>query len=140
MISQAMEEVGERGVITIEEAAGIETELNVVEGMNFDKGYVSPYFVTNAERMTVELDDTYILLHQDKLTSMQGLLPVLEKVGQTGKPLVIIAEDVDGEALATPWWSTGCAAASRLRRPRPRPSATGARPCSRTSPCSPAAR
>ena len=101
MISRAMEEVGERGVITIEEAAGIETELDVVEGMNFDKGYVSPYFVTNAERMTVELDDTYILLHQDKLSSMQGLLPVLEQVGQTGKPLVIIAEDVDGEALAT---------------------------------------
>ena len=101
MISRAMEEVGERGVITIEEAAGIETELDVVEGMNFDKGYVSPYFVTNAERMTVELEDTYILLHQDKLSSMQGLLPVLEQVGQTGKPLVIIAEDVDGEALAT---------------------------------------
>ena len=101
MISQAMEEVGQRGVITIEEAAGIETELDVVEGMNFDKGYVSPYFVTNAERMTVELDDAYILLHQAKLTSMQGLLPVLEKVSQSGKPLVIIAEDVEGEALAT---------------------------------------
>ncbi len=101
MISQAMEEVGERGVITIEEAAGIDTELDVVEGMNFDKGYVSPYFVTNAERMTVELDDAYILVHQEKLTSMQELLPVLEKVGQTGKPLAIIAEDVDGEALAT---------------------------------------
>ena len=101
MISQAMEEVGERGVITIEEAAGIETELDVVEGMNFDKGYVSPYFVTNAERMTVELDDAYVLVHQAKLTSMQGLLPVLDKVGQTGKPLVIVAEDVEGEALAT---------------------------------------
>ena len=101
MISRAMEEVGERGVITIEEAAGIETELDVVEGMNFDKGYVSPYFVTNAERMTVELDDAYVLVHQEKLTSMQELLPVLEKVGQTGKPLAIIAEDVDGEALAT---------------------------------------
>ena len=101
MISQAMEEVGERGVITIEEAAGIETELDVVEGMNFDKGYVSPYFVTNAERMTVELDDVYVLVHQAKLSSMQGLLPVLEQVGQTGKPLFIIAEDVDGEALAT---------------------------------------
>ena len=101
MISQAMEEVGERGVITIEEAAGIDTELDVVEGMNFDKGYVSPYFVTNAERMTVELDDAYVLVHQEKLTSMQELLPVLEKVGQTGKPLAIIAEDVDGEALAT---------------------------------------
>ena len=79
MISQAMEEVGERGVITIEEAAGIETELDVVEGMNFDKGYVSPYFVTNAERMTVELDDVYVLVHQEKLTSMQALLPVLEQ-------------------------------------------------------------
>jgi len=101
MISRAMEEVGERGVITIEEATGIDTELDVVEGMNFDKGYVSPYFVTNAERMTVELDDPYILVHQQKLSSMQGLLPVLERVGQTGKPLVIIAEDVDGEALAT---------------------------------------
>ena len=101
MISQAMEEVGERGVITIEEAAGIDTELDVVEGMNFDKGYVSPYFVTNAERMTVELEDVYVLVHQAKLTSMQGLLPVLDQVGQSGKPLVIIAEDVDGEALAT---------------------------------------
>ena len=101
MISRAMEEVGESGVITIEEGTGIDTELDVVEGMNFDKGYVSPYFVTNAERMTVELDDPYVLVHQEKLTSMQGLLPVLEKVGQSGKPLVIIAEDVDGEALAT---------------------------------------
>ena len=101
MISRAMEEVGERGVITIEEAAGIDTELDVVEGMNFDKGYISPYFVTNAERMTVELDDAFILVHQEKLTSMQELLPVLEQVGQSGKPLVIIAEDVDGEALAT---------------------------------------
>ena len=101
MISRAMEEVGQRGVITIEEATGIETELDVVEGMNFDKGYVSPYFVTNAERMTVELDDAYILVNQDKLTTMQGLLPVLERVGQTGRPLVIVAEDVEGEALAT---------------------------------------
>ena len=101
MISQAMEEVGNRGVITIEEAAGIDTELDVVEGMNFDKGYVSPYFVTNAERMTVELDDAYVLVHQAKLTSMQGLLPILDKVGQTGRPLAIISEDVEGEALAT---------------------------------------
>ena len=101
MISRAMEEVGERGVITIEEATGIETELNVVEGMNFDKGYVSPYFVTNAEKMTVELDAPYILLHQEKLSGMQGLLPVLEQVGRAGKPLLIVAEDVEGEALAT---------------------------------------
>ena len=101
MISRAMEKVGERGVITIEEATGVETELDVVEGMNFDKGYISPYFVTNAERMAVELDDPYILLHQEKLSSMQGLLPVLEQVGQSNKPLLIIAEDVEGEALAT---------------------------------------
>ena len=139
MISRAMEEVGESGVITIEEGTGIDTELDVVEGMNFDKGYVSPYFVTNAERMTVELDDPYVLVHQEKLTSMQGLLPVLEKVGQSGKPLVIIAEDVDGEALAT-------LVVNRLRgglkvaAGRRRPSATGARPCSRTSPSSPGAR
>ena len=107
--------------------------------MNFDKGYVSPYFVTNAERMTVELDDTYILLHQDKLSSMQGLLPVLEQVGQTGKPLVIIAEDVDGEALAT-LVVNRLRGGLRLQRPRRRPSAIGARPCSRTLPCSLAAR
>jgi chaperonin GroEL len=101
MIAQAMEKVGKEGVITIEEAKTAETELDVVEGMQFDRGYLSPYFVTNAEKMVVELEDPYILLHEKKLSSLQGMLPILEAVVQTGKPLLIIAEDIDGEALAT---------------------------------------
>ncbi len=100
MISQAMETVGANGVITIEEATGIDTELDVVEGMNFDKGYVSPYFVTDGEKMLAEFEDAYLLLHQDKLSSATALLPLLEKVAETQRPLVVIAEDVDGDALA----------------------------------------
>ena len=100
MISAAMEEVGEHGVITIEEASGIETELDVVQGMNFDKGFLSPYFVTNAEKMLVELEEPYILLHQDKLSNLQPIVPILEKVAQSGRPLLVVAEDVEGEALA----------------------------------------
>ncbi|MCF4164264.1 chaperonin GroEL [Zavarzinia compransoris] len=101
MIAKAMEKVGKEGVITVEEAKGLETELDVVEGMQFDRGYLSPYFVTNAEKMTVELDNPYILLHEKKLSGLQAMLPVLESVVQSGRPLLIIAEDVEGEALAT---------------------------------------
>src|ERR1700683_4998395 len=101
MIADAMQKVGNEGVITVEEAKSLETELDVVEGMQFDRGYLSPYFITNAEKMIAELDDPYILIHEKKLSSLQPMLPVLEAVVQTGKPLVIIAEDIEGEALAT---------------------------------------
>ena len=101
MIAKAMKKVGNEGVITIEEAKTAETELDVVEGMQFDRGYLSPYFVTNAEKMIVELEDPYILIHEKKLSSLQAMLPLLEAVVQAGKPLLIIAEDIDGEALAT---------------------------------------
>ena len=101
MIAHAMQKVGNEGVITVEEAKSLETELDVVEGMQFDRGYLSPYFVTNAEKMVAELDDPYILIFEKKLSSLQPMLPVLEAVVQTGKPLIIIAEDVEGEALAT---------------------------------------
>ena len=101
MIAQAMQKVGNEGVITVEEAKTAETELDVVEGMQFDRGYLSPYFITNAEKMVVELEDPYILIHEKKLSSLQAMLPVLEAVVQTGKPLLIVAEDVEGEALAT---------------------------------------
>ncbi|HYI69067.1 MAG TPA: chaperonin GroEL, partial [Skermanella sp.] len=101
MIARAMEKVGNEGVITVEEAKSLETELEVVEGMQFDRGYLSPYFVTNADKMQVELENPYILLHEKKLSGLQALLPVLESVVQSGRPLVIVAEDVEGEALAT---------------------------------------
>jgi chaperonin GroEL len=101
MIADAMKKVGNEGVITIEEAKTAETELDVVEGMQFDRGYLSPYFITNAEKMVAELEDPYILLHEKKLSSLQPMLPILEAVVQTGKPLLIVAEDIDGEALAT---------------------------------------
>src|SRR5471030_611149 len=101
MIAKAMQKVGNEGVITVEEAKTAETELDVVEGMQFDRGYLSPYFITNAEKMIAELEDPYILVHEKKLSSLQGMLPVLEAVVQAGKPLLIIAEDIDGEALAT---------------------------------------
>ncbi|CAO4191695.1 chaperonin GroEL [Methylorubrum extorquens] len=101
MIAHAMEKVGNEGVITVEEAKTAETELDVVEGMQFDRGYLSPYFVTNAEKMIAELEDPYILIHEKKLGSLQALLPILEAVVQAGKPLLIIAEDIEGEALAT---------------------------------------
>ncbi|MFN3868487.1 MAG: chaperonin GroEL [Hyphomicrobiaceae bacterium] len=101
MIAKAMQKVGNEGVITVEEAKSLETELDVVEGMQFDRGYLSPYFITNADKMVAELDDPYILIHEKKLSGLQPLLPVLEAVVQTGKPLLIIAEDIEGEALAT---------------------------------------
>jgi chaperonin GroEL len=101
MISEAMQKVGNEGVITVEEAKGIQTELEVVEGMQFDRGYVSPYFITNAEKMVVDMDRPYILIHEKKLSGLQPMLPLLETVMQSGRPLLIIAEDVEGEALAT---------------------------------------
>jgi chaperonin GroEL len=101
MISEAMQKVGNEGVITVEEAKSIQTELDVVEGMQFDRGYVSPYFITNAEKMVAELDQPYILIHEKKLSGLQPMLPLLESVVQSGRPLLIVAEDVEGEALAT---------------------------------------
>ncbi len=101
MIAEAMDKVGKEGVITVEEAKGLESELDVVEGMQFDRGYLSPYFITNAEKMTVELDNPLILLHEKKLSNLQPMLPLLEAVVQSGKPLLIVAEDIEGEALAT---------------------------------------
>src|SRR5262252_8778337 len=101
MISEAMEKVGKEGVITVEEAKGLETQLEVVEGMQFDRGYLSPYFVTDPDRMEAALEDAYILIHEKKISSMKDLLPLLEQVAKGGKPLIIIAEDVEGEALAT---------------------------------------
>ena len=101
MISEAMQKVGNEGVITVEEAKSLESELDVVEGMQFDRGYLSPYFITNADKMIAELEEPYLLIHEKKLTGLQPLLPVLEAVVQTGKPLLIIAEEVEGEALAT---------------------------------------
>ena len=100
-LAEAMQKVGNEGVITVEEAKSLDTELEVVEGMQFDRGYVSPYFVTNAEKMKVELEEPYILIHEKKLSGLQTMLPLLEAVVQTGKPLLIVAEDVEGEALAT---------------------------------------
>ncbi|MBB6503592.1 chaperonin GroEL [Sphingomonas endophytica] len=100
-IAEAMEKVGKEGVITVEEAKGLEFELDVVEGMQFDRGYLSPYFITNPEKMQVELNDPYILIHEKKLSSLQAMLPILEAVVQSGRPLLIIAEDIEGEALAT---------------------------------------
>ena len=101
MISKAMQKVGNEGVITVEENKGIETELDVVEGMQFDRGYLSPYFITNSDKMTTELDNPFILLHEKKLTNLQPMVPLLEAVVQAGRPLMIISEDVEGEALAT---------------------------------------
>src|SRR5579883_1681856 len=100
MISEAMQKVGNEGVITVEEAKALETNVEIVEGMQFDRGYLSPYFITNAEKMVAELEDAYVLLHEKKLSGLQAMLPVLEAIVQSGKPLVIVAEDVEGEALA----------------------------------------
>jgi len=101
MIADAMQKVGNEGVITVEEAKALDTEVEIVEGMQFDRGYLSPYFITNAEKMVAELEDAYVLLHEKKLSGLQPLLPVLEAVVQSGKPLIIVAEDIEGEALAT---------------------------------------
>src|SRR6185295_12568206 len=101
IISEAMKKVGKDGVITVEEAKSIETILDVVEGMQFDRGYLSPYFVTNPERMEAVLEDAFVLLHEKKLSSMKELLPLLELIAKTGKPFLIVSEEVEGEALAT---------------------------------------
>src|SRR5437588_555452 len=101
LIAEAMEKVGKDGVITVEEAKGLETTLETVDGMQFDRGYLSPYFITDPEKMEAVLEDAYILIHDKKISSMKDLLPILEKVAQAGRPLLIIAEDVEGEALAT---------------------------------------
>src|SRR6202050_5703699 len=101
MSTAAMQKVGNEGVITVEETKSLDTEVDIVEGMQFDRGYLSPYFITNAEKMAAELEDAYVLLHEKKLTGLQSMLPVLESIVQSGKPLVIVAEDVEGEALAT---------------------------------------
>jgi len=101
VIAEAMQKVGKEGVITVEEGSGIENELEVVEGMQFDRGYLSPYFINNQEKMTAELEDPYILLHDKKISNIRELLPLLESVAKAGRPLLVIAEDVEGEALAT---------------------------------------
>jgi chaperonin GroEL len=139
LIAEAMEKVGKDGVVTVEEAKGMDTTLEVVEGMQFDRGYLSPYFVTDAERMEAVLEDCLILISEKKLSVMKDMLPLLEQVAQSGKPLLIVAEDVEGEGLATLVVNKlrGTLSACRSRR---RASATAARPCWRTSPCSPRAR
>src|SRR5437870_3844093 len=101
IISEAMQKVGKEGVITVEEAKGLETTLEVVEGMQFDRGYLSPYFVTDPERMEAKLEDAYVLIHEKKISSMKDLLPILESLAKTGKPFLLVSEDVEGEALAT---------------------------------------
>jgi chaperonin GroEL len=135
ILAEAMEKVGKEGVITVEEAKSMETTLDVVEGMQFDRGYLSPYFVTDAERMEAVLEDAFILIHEKKLSNMKDLLPLLEQIAKSGKPFLILAEDVDGEALAT-------LVVNKLRGTLHvcAVKATAARRCSRTSRSSPAAR
>jgi chaperonin GroEL len=139
MISEAIDKVGKDGVITVEESQTFGMEMDLVEGMRFDKGYISPYFVTDPERMEASLDDAYVLLVSSKISSVRDLVPVLEKVMQGGRPLVIVAEDVEGEALATLVVNKirGTFKSVAVKAPA---SASGARRCSRTSPSSPAAR
>ena len=132
MIAEAMQKVGNEGVITVEEAKGMQTELDVVEGMQFDRGYMSPYFVTNVEKMTIELEKPYILIHEKKLSRLQSMLPLLESIVQSGKPLLIVAEDVEGEALATLVVNKlrGGLKVAAVKHPV---SVIGARRCSKTS-------
>ena len=128
-----MQKVGNEGVITVEENKGFETETEVVEGMQFDRGYLSPYFITNADKMIAELEDALILLHEKKLSSLQPMVPLLEAVIQSGKPLLIVAEDVDGEALAT-LVVNKLRGGLKIAPSRRRASAIAARRCCRTSP------
>jgi chaperonin GroEL len=134
MIAKAMQKVGNEGVITVEEAKAFETELDVVEGMQFDRGYISPYFITDADKMRVELESPYILIYEKKLSNMQSLLPLLESVVQAGKPILVIAEDVEGEALATLVVNKlrGGLKVAAVKAPV---SAIGAKPCCRILPC-----
>jgi chaperonin GroEL len=137
-IAEAMKKVGNEGVITVEESKSLETELDVVEGMQFDRGYISPYFITNADKMLVELESPYILIYEKKLSTLQPMLPMLESVVQAAKPLLIIAEDVEGEALAT-LVVNKLRGGLKVAAVKALVSATVARPCWRTSPPSPAA-
>ncbi len=139
IIAQAMDKVGKDGVITVEEAKGLETTLEVVEGMQFDRGYLSPYFVTDPDRLETVLENVKILLHEKKISSMKDMLPVLEQVAKQGRPFMIIAEDLEGEALAT-LVVNKLRGTSAWRRSKPQASAIVARPCSRISPPSPVAR
>src|SRR5437773_197149 len=138
LIAEAMEKVGKEGVITVEEAKSLDTQLEVVEGMQFDRGYLSAYFVTDADRMEAVLEDAYVLIHEKKISVMKDLLPLLEQVVRSGKPLLVIAEEVEGEALATVVVNKlrGTFACCAVKAPA---SATDARPCSRTWRSSPAA-
>ena len=134
MIAEAMEKVGNDGVITVEEAKSLHSELSVVEGMQFDRGYTSPYFATNAEKMTCDLENPYILIHEKKLSGLKELLPVLETVVQSGRSLLVVAEDIEGEALAALVVNKlrGGLKVAAVKAPA---SVIGARPCSRTWPC-----
>ena len=137
MVAQAMDAVSVDGVITVEESRSLATELEITEGMAFDRGYSSPYFVTDAERQVCEYDNALLLVTDRKISSIADLVPVLEAVSRSGSPLLILAEEVVGEPWP-PWWSTRTAACSRWRPCGPPPSASAARPPSRTSPSSPA--
>ena len=131
-IADAMKKVGNEGVITVEEAKSLETELEVVEGMQFDRGYISPYFVTNADKMRVEMDDPYILIYEKKLSGLQELLPLAGSGGADQQAVASSLPRTSRVRRSPPWWSTSCAAASRSRRSRPPASAIAARQCSRT--------
>jgi chaperonin GroEL len=131
MIAAAMAKVGKEGIISVEDARGMEFELEIVEGMQFDRGYLSPYFVTDAAKMTVELEDPYILIHEQKLSDAQALLPLLEAVAQSGRPLLIVAETSKARRSRS-WWSTSCAEDSRSLQSRRRASGIAARRCSKT--------
>jgi chaperonin GroEL len=139
IIAEAMEKVGKEGVITVEEGSGLENELDVVEGMQFDRGYLSPYFITNQESMSVDVEAPFILLVDKKISNIRELLPLLEQVAKASKPLVIVAEDVEGEALAT-LVVNNMRGIVKVAASRRRASVIVARPCCRTSPSSPAVR
>ena len=139
MIAEAMEKVGKEGVITVEEAKWLETTLDVVEGMQFDRGYLSPYFVTDPERMEAVLEDAYILIHEKKISTMKDLLPLLEQVARAGKPLLDHRRGRRGRGAGHAGRQQAPRHASRASRSRRRASAIAARPCWRTSPSSPAA-
>ena len=139
LVAEAMEKVGNEGVITVEESKTTETALDVVEGMQFDRGFISPYFITNTEKMEAVLEDALILICDRKISALKDLIPLLEQVAKAARPLLVVAEDIEGEALAT-LIVNQLRGASRAAPPRRRASAIAARPCWRTSPCSPAGR